>query len=166
MSQSEELVIKSDVHVLFHNVVEKLFDSIELQIRGTTLSYKQFTDSADILLDQVLAEVPLEPVVRPSTETIGLQFPAPCDIFHPKPQPVRCAANTLAGLRCRAESYSPFTLCATHWRYYRMHRFLPPGGAAEPGMAHPDDLWDRSNPYSTAAQPADYALIPLPPKGP
>ena len=114
---------------------------MELQIRDTTLSFKQFTDSADILINQTLPQVPLDTYATSPTTTVGVQFPAPRDIFLPKPLPGRCSANTLAGTRCRGECFAPFTLCSTHWRYFRAHRFLPPGGAPEPGMPHPDDVW-------------------------
>ena len=154
MSQSREFVLKSDVVEHFSNVVEKLYDSVELQIRGTTLSSKQFTDSADILINQTLPQAPLDTYATSPTTTVGVQFPAPRDIFLPKPLPGRCSANTLAGTRCRGECFAPFTLCSTHWRYFRAHRFLPPGGAPEPGMPHPDDVWMH-------APPTDYAIIAL-----
>ena len=166
MADSITLVKKDDAQALFRNVLGKLYDIIELQIRGTTLSYKQFTDSADILIDQTLNEVPMETVARPSTESTGCQFPAPHDIFPPMPQPIRCSANTLSGVRCRGESFPPFTLCVAHWRYYRSHRFLPPGGAAHPGVIHPGDLWDTSNPYSKAARASETAIIPAAPNAP
>ena len=166
MTDTTLLVRKADVKELFHNVMGKLYGSIELQIRGTTVSYKQFTDSADILIDQILNEVPMETVPRPPTESTGSQFPSPHDIFFPRPQPIRCSANTLSGVRCKGESYSPFTLRATHWRYYRAHRFLPPGGAAHPGMIHPDDLWDTTNPYSRATRDSEYAILPANPTVP
>ena len=137
MSTNQSAIVMScDVKALFHNVVEKLYDSNELQIRGATVSFKQFTDSADILIDQVLEEVP----IAPPTDTVGMQFPEPHTIFYPEPMPTRCAANTLAGIRCRGEAYTPFTLRTTHWRYYRTHRTLPPGGATGPGTIHPDDV--------------------------
>ena len=144
-----------DVKALFHNVVEKLYDSIELQIRGTTVSFKQFTDSADILIDQVLEEVPITPM----TDTVGIQFPEPHMIFDPKPKPLRCAANTLAGFRCRGEAYTPFTLCTTHWRYFRAHRTLPPGGATGPGAIHPDDVWDQTRRTSERDASTGYAAV-------
>ena len=55
---------------------------------------------------------------------------------------VRCASNTLAtGNRCNRASFLPFTLCSVHFRYWKTHKFLPPGGASAPGIPHPTDLW-------------------------
>ena len=144
---------------LFATVSDRLFDSIELQVRNTTLTYKQFSDSASILLDQTLQESPLtmmQPIttLNTTTNTVSTQFPFPHCIFEPKPSAGRCAANTLAGTRCRAESYLPFTLCTTHWRFYQRHRSLPPGGAQAPGNLHPSEVWNSAvsaynvyNPY-------------------
>ena len=85
MSNDTTTVPSSDVKALFRNVVEKLYDSIELQIRGPTVSFKQFTDSAGILIDQVLEEVP--PVQNPVKGDVGMQFPEPHTIFIQNPCP-------------------------------------------------------------------------------
>ena len=79
MSTSLDVVPTADVKSLFANVVGKLYDSIELQLSGATVSFKQFTDSADILIDQVLEEVP--PDETPEKLTTGVQFPEPHTIF-------------------------------------------------------------------------------------
>ena len=85
MSTDTNTVLSCDVKSLFHNVVEKLCDSIVLQIRGTAVSFKQFTDSAGILIDQVLEEVP--PVQNPVKGDVGMQFPEPHTIFIQNPCP-------------------------------------------------------------------------------
>ena len=55
---------------------------------------------------------------------------------------VRCASNTVAtGQRCGRAAFHPLTLCSVHFRYWKVHHFLPHGGARAPGMSHPDDLW-------------------------
>ena len=55
---------------------------------------------------------------------------------------IRCASNTVAtGRRCGRAAFHPLTLCSVHFRYWKVHHFLPHGGARAPGLPHPDDLW-------------------------
>ena len=124
---SRGVVSVADVKTLFLHVTEKLSDSFELPIRDTTLSYKQFCDSAEILLDQVMLETPLTPG-KPIKALLPPNTLFPTVTLNQKPSAGRCSANALSGLRCRGESYLPFTLRTIHWRYFQKHGILPPGG--------------------------------------
>ena len=119
---SNDPVAVHDAKALFRNVIDKLLDSIELQISGKTLTYTQFSESADILFGQVLSEVPLEPAPQITQTSRAVQFPTPQIIFEPKPKPGRCAANTLAGLRCRG------------WGVFRRPPYAPPIGDTIKGI--------------------------------
>ena len=59
---SRDTVLLDDVKRLFRNAIDQLYDSIDLQIREATLSFKQFCDSAGILFSQALSEVHLHPI--------------------------------------------------------------------------------------------------------
>ena len=127
-----EAVRLETVKLLFRNVIDKLYDAIELQISDATLPYKQFCDSAGILFEQTLLEVHMEPIAAAPSPSKATQFPGPHAIFTPRKKPSRCSANTLAGLRCRDGAFLPFTLCATQWRYFRRHRAFPLVGSLNP----------------------------------
>lgn len=148
---SRNLVGDEDVKTLFASVNDRLFDTIELQIRDATLPYKQFSDSASILMEQTLAESPLTLVGNPNTTvsaSVATQFPSPRCYFQPKPSAGRCAAKTLAAASCRAESFLPFTLRTAHWRSSQRHRLLYPGGGRgtkTPGTLRPSEAWISSS---------------------
>ena len=72
----------------------------------------------------------------------------PGPMLHPNfERAVRCAINTPAtGERCCRASFRPYTLCSCHYRYYKVHNRLPPGGAVAPGRPHHTDVWPAPRP--------------------
>ena len=131
------------------------FAFVELE---PTMSQERFRFTLKTTFAKHWLSVPPEPTPMPARLSVATQcsvpetaFSAPlicsppAHVLVPNPAapfPVRCAAATVStGIRCRLQAYYPYTLCATHRRFFLAHSELPPGGAPKPFTPHPDDWW-------------------------
>ena len=117
--------------------------------------YRQFVDLLvesyfDFLPPSNLVVPPANPIIPHATVP---PVPAPTAAprgpeLHPNfERAVRCASITLStGDRCARAAFHPYTLCSVHYRYFKVHNMLPPGGAVGPGRPHPQDAWPAPKP--------------------
>ena len=89
--------------------------------------------------------VPNFPVITP---TPGGQAAPPGPQLHPNfERAARCASNTIAtGERCCRAAFIPYTLRSVNYRFFKVHKYLPPGGADTTGRPRPLDVWPAPRP--------------------
>ena len=148
------------------NLTDTLYEEFVVPnpYRGHTMvsfrEYRQFVETLietyfDFALPSNLVHAPQVQAAIVNRVPTPVAPPAPvAPIVTPAPRlrpnfenAVRCASNTLTtGERCARAAFRPYTLCAVHFRYFKVHNRLPPGGAVCPGRPHPTDVWPAHRP--------------------
>lgn len=94
-------------------------------------SYREYNQAVGALIQTNFLEHTPPPEVQfadAECQVPPVSCPSPLGNLHTPIQPTRCAANTgVTGIRGARCTFSPYTLCSVHFRYWLNYHRSPPG---------------------------------------